>query len=74
MSRQQQREVNDRARAFIDKAIKINRDFGMGVAVDVYEDAVKGSAQAAAALVPRSSQVRRQSSKPTKRDQPSRQP
>jgi hypothetical protein len=53
MSPQQEREVNARARTFIDQIADINRRFGMGVADDAYEDAVKGSAGVIASLVGR---------------------
>ena len=54
MSPQQQIEINERARAFIDAIADINRQFGMGVAEDAYEDAVRGSASAVTELVRRS--------------------
>jgi hypothetical protein len=54
MSPQQQLEINKRARAFIDQIAAINRQFGMGVAEDAYEDAVKGSAGIVTELARRS--------------------
>ena len=53
MSPQQQREVEEHARAFIDKVIEINRQHGMGESVpeDTYRGAVKESVDAVKGLI-----------------------
>ncbi len=56
MSPKQEREAEDRARAFIDQITAINREYGMGdkVPEDRYRQAVDTSTAAFAALLSRS--------------------
>lgn len=60
MTPQQKTEAKRRAQEYIDKIIKINREFGMGDTVpeDTYRHAVEGSAEVFKGLL-------NQSSKPT---------
>jgi hypothetical protein len=53
MSPSQKREAEERARAFIDKIVAINRKYGMdgNLAEDVYNDAVTSAANAYRGLV-----------------------
>lgn len=55
MSPQQKRELDRRARAFIDEIAVINKKYGMGdkVPKEVYENAVTESARLAASVTSR---------------------
>lgn len=56
MKLRQEPEAEERARAFIDRIIEINRQHGMGAALpdQVYQKLVERSAKAYSALAPRS--------------------